>query len=192
MRQNKSMRFARYQLMLTAILLLVCVLLLVTATLARYRSDEVSYLGYAAKTPDSISVQADGGWLFYEDSGYLTFSVGNDTNGIDYASNDQQVSIRLLASLAIAEQEGECVRLSVTDESGTRTCTAVSVPITEGTSLYKTFGAGRVYIFEDDQGNELNWTLRGGTFSELLAQLEITGLSKPENPALLQLQVVGK
>lgn len=193
MHQNKSMRFARHQLILAAILILVCVLLLVTATWARYRDDEVNYLGYAAKSPDSISVWADGnsGWLFYDDSGYLSFHVSNDANGADYAADNQEVSIRLLASLSIAELEGESIELSVDDGTDVTTCTAVSIPITEGTELYKTFGAGRVYIFQDGEGKELSWTLEGGKLSTLSAQLEITGLSKPENAALLQLQVVG-
>ena len=193
MHQNKSMRFARRQLMLAAILILVCVLLLVTATWARYRTDEVSYLGYAAKTPDSISVWANGGgWSFNEDSGYLSFYIGSDGNGTDGQANTQQVSIRLLASLSIAQLEGEEVQLSVTVGTETTDCTAVSIPIREGTSLYKTFGAGRVYMFQDEQGKELSWTLDGEECSLLLGRLEITGLSKPENPALLQLQVVGK
>ena len=193
MHPNKSMRFARRKLMLAAILLLACVLLLVTATWARYRTDEVSYLDYAAKSPDAISVWAagSGGWSFSGGTGSLSFCVSSDTDGTDSAASTQQVSVRLLVSLSIAELEGENVRLSVKDGTDTTTCTAVAVPITEGTSLYKTFGAGRVYIFQDEDGKELSWTLAVGTDSVLSAQLEITGLNKPENPALLQLQVVG-
>lgn len=186
MHQTKSKRSARYRLMLAAILLLACAALTVTATWARYRADEFGYLEYAVKAPGSISLSPEtGGWVFYEDSAFLAFSVGSD------GADDRSVSIRLLASLSIAELDGEAVRLSVSDAAGTTTCTAVAVPIEEGTALYKTFGAGRVYIFRDPDGNELSWTLEGGTDSGLSAQLEITGLSKPDNPALLQLQVVG-
>ena len=194
MHQNKSNRFARYQLMLTAILLVACLSLLAAATWARYQTDEVSYLEFAAKTLDSISIQTDGnqGWVFSEGSGSFSFYINNSADGADYAAEDQPVSVRLLASLSLEEIEGEKVQLRVSDGVTTSVYTAVSRVIKEGTALYKTFGAGRVYIFQDENGNEMSCTLKGGTESVLSAQLIITGLNKPENPALLQLQVVGR
>lgn len=192
MHQTKTKCPARYRLMLALILLLACAALVVTATWARYRADEVYYLGYAAKSPNAISVgTGGGGWSFYDDSAFLSFYVSSDGSETSEEADTQPVSIRLLASLSIAELDGESVVLSVFDGIDTTTCTAVAVPIEEGTSLYKTFGAGRVYIFQDEDGKELSWTLAVGTDSVLSAQLEITGLNKPENPALLQLQVVG-
>lgn len=190
MHPDKSNRFARYGLMLAAILLLACVVLLVGATLARYQTERVDYLGYAPKGNDPIYLQTDGGWFFSGTSGVLSFSVSNSTDEGGYAAADQSVSVRLLASLALEELEGE-VQLHISDGANTSVYTAVSLSIEEGTALYKTFGAGRVYIFQDGNGNEMSYTLKGGTDSALSAQLIITGLNKPENPALLQLQVVG-
>lgn len=191
MHPTKSNRFVGYKLMLTAILLLVCVLLLVGATLARYQTNEFSYLGYAAQGKGSVSLQTNGGWSFTGESGTLSFSVSNSTDEGGYAPADQSVSVRLLASLSIAELGGETVQLVIADGTGISVYTATPAAIAEGTALYKTFGAGRVYLFRDADGKELSWTLAGGTPSVLSAELRITGLQKPENPALLQLQVVG-
>lgn len=185
MHPNQSKRFAGRQLMLAAILLLACVVLLVGTTLARYRTDEVGYLGYAVEETGTIFLQTDG-WVFSENSGSLSFTVSNSADGTDYPQAAQTVSVRLLASLSIAEIEGVSVQLNTPDG----TYTAIPVSIQEGTALYKTFGAGRVYRFYKDN-TELSWPLAGGTVSTLSGQLVIDGLSKPENPALLQLQAVG-
>lgn len=186
MHQHKSRSFARHQLMLAALLLLACFLLLAAATWARYRADEVSYLNYAVKMPESISLQTDSGWMFSEQSGVLAFTINNNGDGVGDAP---RVSVRLLASVSIAELAGETVQLSIFDGEGSTVYTAQPVSIREGTALYKTFGAGKVYLFRDGEGNEMSWEV--GLFG-LPAQLEIIGLEKPENPALLQLQVVGK
>lgn len=190
MRSEKPNRLVGYKLMLTAILLLVCVLLLVGAAWARYQANEVNYLGYAPKGSDSISLQANGGWLFSGEYGTLSFSVSNSEDGVEYPQGDQYVSVRLLASLSIAEIDGADVYLTVSDGEQRTVYAATPASIPEGSALHKTFGDGKAYMFYDGD-KELSWTLAGGTVSTFSAELEIIGLEQPQNPALLQLQVVG-
>ena len=42
---------------------------------------------------------------------------------------------------------------------------ATATPITEGTVIYHTYGAGWIYSFQDEEGEELFWELAGGELS---------------------------
>lgn len=199
MRQTKSNRITRHQLMLTAILLLACLSLLAAATWARYRTDEVWYLSYTTKPSDSVHLwssynedtgkysETQSSWVLSNGYGTLDFYVSNGTPEAP-TDEDQQVSIRLLASLAVLDYVDE-VSLYVTEGGTTKVWSAESLQIEKGTALYQTFGDGQIYIFRDETGAEQSWMLNGGTLSVLPAQIEIQGLDQSQDMALLQLQI---
>lgn len=200
MRREQSNRVTWYQLSLIALLLLACVVLLAGTALARYRTDEVSYLNYTAKTPDSVFLWSgyneqtrtlSAGQSSWTSSGTLDFYISNGTVDAP-AEETQRVSVRLLASLAALENADAMeVHLYVTQGETVTEYVAEAVPIAEGTALYRSFGAGQTYIFRDESGAEASWTLEGGVLSVLSAQIIINGLEQPDDAALLQLQVTG-
>jgi len=179
--------------MLTAVLLLVCMILLVGAAWARYRTEQFSYLNYGLREPDALSLwgyynpatgqlSGESSWEIADGAGTLDFYISNGTLS-DYAEKDKAVSIRLISSLTLQEIE---VWLTVGNEEWE----AEVLTIRQGTDIHEKFGEGQVYIFKDVTGKELNWTLDGGALSVLPAQFYVTGLEEQESSiTLLQVQV---
>ena len=199
MHQPKTNHTIRHRLILTAILLVACLSLLATATWARYQTSDFWYLNYAAKSSGSVQLwsyynentgtysNAQSSWDLSDDCGTLDFYVSNGTPSAP-AAEDQQVSIRLMASLAVSDYVDE-VSLYITLDGTTSIWTAEPMNIDKGTALYQSFGDGQVYIFRDESGMEQTWTLSGGALSILSAQIEVLGLNQSLDTTLLQLQV---
>ena len=193
MRETKEKKeTAKYQLMLTVLLLLVCVISVVGAAWARYRSESYSYLSYTLRKPDNISLWGgydsvtgefsdERKWQISGDEGTLDFYVSNGT-AESYAERDKKVSIRLFSSLNEHELQ---VWLTL---DGTE-WKAETQPIMPGTDLYKNFGPGEVHIFRDKTGAELNWELEGGDLSLLQGRFCVTGLPE-QNESTISFQVL--
>lgn len=186
-----------YQLTLTVLLLLACMILVVGAAWARYRTEEFSFLTYQAKQPDSVSIWSgydaqtgeltagESSWTIYNGEGSLQFFISNGTDS-DASDENQRVIIRLLSSPTAQELD---VRLTVDGEAWDSDATQIA----EGTALARSFGPGWMYVFRDDSGKELSWTLNGGEFSVLSARVDVTGLEQQESMTnLFQLQVIGE
>lgn len=183
---------------LAAVLLMGCVILLVGTTFARYQmSSDPEDLAYQAKKHATVYL-----WSNYFDDSQSTwevvnraagglsmeFYVSNGTDTDDYAETDQQVTVRLAATLGIQDEEGD-VEVALRTEEG-KTYLGTAQPILENTPLYASFGAGWLYTFLDEDGEELSWTLEGGTLSVLAMQMYVQGVTV-EDTSLLQLQVSG-
>ena len=202
MERRKSNTVFRYRLSLAAILFATCLLLLVGSTWARYKTDITQSAAYAVKDAATVqlwSVTASGSlstralsWTNTEDGGKsLVFGISNgDTDS--YASETQRVHVRLCASVGVGYSSDMVVELyaSEPDTGETVVYTATAKQIQENSPLYDTFGEGWVFDFQDEDGEEPNWTLKGGQFSAVIAEIVITGMEGGE-PALLQLQVEG-
>lgn len=201
MNQKKSKPIAVWRLMLAVTLLLLCAVVAVGVTWARYQEEENSYLKYNTREPGAILLWSDydpltgeltegnRAWRFSNGTGELDIYVSNGSSTIDYSEEDQSVSIRLIGTLGISDAQ---VSILVSENGIATRCTATPVPIQEGTPLYSTFGSGNTYIFRDEDGKELSWNLEGGTLSVLGVLINVQNLEKVEDAALLQLQVLGK
>lgn len=201
MNQKKSKPIAVRRLMLAVTLLLLCAVVTVGVTWARYQEEENSYLKYNTREPGMILLWSDydpltgeltegnRAWRFSNGTGELDIYVSNGTSTVEYSEEDQSVSIRLIGTLGISNAQ---VSILVSENGIATRCTATPVPIQEGTPLYSTFGSGNTYIFRDEDGKELSWNLEGGTLSVLGVLIDVQNLEKVEDAALLQLQVLGK
>lgn len=201
MHQKNNKPFALRRLMLAVILLLMCVVVMVGVTWARYQEENNSELKYNTREPAAISLWSDYDsltgeltagdrtWMFSEGTGKLSIYISNGSSRTDYSKEDQSVSIRLIGTLGIKNAQ---VSILVSDGSSATAWTATPVQIKEGTPLYSTFGGGNTYIFQDEDGEELSWNLEGGALSVLAVQIDVWNLENIEDAALLQLQVVGK
>lgn len=200
MYQKKNTQFAR-RLMLTVSLLLMCIILMVGVTWARYQAKKNSYLSYNTREPAAISLwsgydEATGTltegnvtWTLSNGVGTAHFYISNGTSTMEYSDEDVSATIRLLASQRATNAQ---VVMYVSDGSSTTTWPATPVQIKEGTPLYDTFGGGNAYVFLEEDGSELSWKLEGGTLSVLSVQIDVRNLEQIDDAALLQLQVVGK
>ena len=201
MNQKISKPIAVRRLMLAVTLLLLCAVVTVGVTWARYQEEENSYLEYNTREPGMILLWSDydpltgeltegnRAWRFSNGTGELDIYVSNGTSTVEYSEEDQSVSIRLIGTLGISNAQ---VSIFVSENGVATRCTATPVPIQEGTPLYSTFGSGNTYIFRDEDGKELSWNLEGGTLSVLGVLIDVQNLEKVEDAALLQLQVLGK
>lgn len=73
----------------------------------------------------------------------------------------------------------------------TVTVTAKAIHIREGSPLYDRFGAGWVFVFQDDRGQELTWTLEGGKQSYIEFTVCVAG-GQITSTALAQMQIIGE
>lgn len=202
MERRKSNTMTRYRLYLAAILFAACLLLLVGSTWARYRTDITQHAAYAVR--DAAAVQlwsvTDAGslstrplsWTNTDDGcKSLVFGISNG-DADSYASETQRVHVRLCASVGAMYNTDMTVELYASDpDTGeTRVYTADIRQIEEISPLYNTFGEGWVFDFRDENGDEPSWTLEGGQFSAVIAEIVIMDMDVSD-PALLQLQVEG-
>lgn len=186
-----------YLMALSAILLLGCAILLVGATFARYQTSSTSGLSYQAKEYASVYLWSDFGvsqqstWQAESgtDGGLsLEFCISNGTDSGDCAEDDQQVTVRLAATLGIRSEE-DTVEVALQTEDG-KTCLGTARQIMENTPLYASFGPGWLYTFQDEEGEELSWTLKGGALSIQSMKLSVQGVDVKDT-SMLQLQVSG-
>ena len=195
MNQRKPNRIVWYSL---ALVLLLCAAFLVTSTgtaFARYRTERSAKVTFEVREPEQIclgTLALDGtfrtsppAWTTGDDTPRLNLAVANGTSADDCSQRDQTVSLRLIGSLGI-----DTAPMYLTLPGEETQVTATITPITEGTALYHTHGAGWIYTFLDEEGEELTWTLPGGELSYV--SLTVTMDALPETLSLIQPMVTGK
>lgn len=194
-----------YALGLAALLLTGCLLASAGVAWARYRSEEEKpfyflvsepasiYLGKMVSTgeglPAAFDTTAEIGWETGDGQQMLNFAVSNGASASSFENRDQTFSIRLVSSLGVSDGgEAPTIKLSFTGEGGTAVeITATATRISAGTPLYTTFGDGWVYDFQEN-GQELSWTLKGGTLSCVDMTVAIASDSAIDT-SLVQLQI---
>ena len=75
--------------------------------------------------------------------------------------------------------------------AATVTIRAKAISIKEGSPLYNTLGEGWVFVFTDEQGEELVWTLEGGkqSFIPFTIQAAVMNIT---DTSIIQLQIIGE
>lgn len=212
MNQRKQNISSWYSLGIAALLVVFCLVVSTGTTQARYRT-EVSesirfevrkpvsvYLGtmeYPEDSSDGVFVQNNAGsWEENEDGLLqLDFAISNGTSKSKFEEENQQVYIRLVGSLGIQEEDTP-LSLTLTfpnaeNPEETEQVKATAARIVSGSALHTTFGEGWIFRFEDDDGRELFWDLKGGELSciEMALILEDGTLT---DASLLQLQIASR
>lgn len=198
--------------------------------LARYRAEITAPITFTARPASQIRLgrmetqlrgktvfvpDAQTGWKLEEEQYRLTFAVSNLIGEKKYASEDQQVYLRLLATpgiwdgtdtvkITLLMPAGDVPETESTQETEATESTevptepepryeetaATAVAIHPESPLYDTFGDGWVFSFLNEDGTERSWTLKGGELSALEMTLILEGPALTD-PSLLQLQITG-
>lgn len=192
-----------HRLGLVAILLTTCLFLAVGTAWARYQTNmDPESIHYVPKTSSSVyllkSITQDGSqtsfhtfentWVTSDGQSTLDFYISNSEDGT-VPGESQRVTIRLITSNGVKITANTALQLYLPTKNELWQGTAQ--PIAEETPLYMTFGPGWVFVFRDDDGKELNWTLEGGALSCFPAQLILQNAEIQET-SILQLQVSGE
>lgn len=187
----------RLQLFIALFLVIVCLVAAVGVSFARYRVEQMENLRFQTGTnamiflgcvEEDTFVHRQGSWENQEDQMQIQFAVSNGTSAQEFAQADQQVRLRVIASLgAWSEENTDCLYLTVNNT----TYTAAVERITEGSALHTQFGDGWVFRFLDAQGEELSWTLPGGDLRYIPMQLSFAADAITDT-SLLQLQAVAE
>lgn len=170
---------------MTALLLVGCLCLLISAAWARYRYKQMTDIAFAPKTASQVylfGAESKGSFTpLPEDltdtanGQSLQFLLSNGENKETFAGEDQYVFVRLYGSLSLGDGENLSATLTVDGKQ----YHAVARQLDAGSAICKTFGEGWVYCFVDQNGEELQWLLEGGTLSTIEMSLLVdaqTGL----------------
>ena len=159
---------------------------------------EQIYLGQMVKTAEDSDEEIfddtqEGVWQMVDGKIRLEFAIANGKyvyekntqTGSDIpvevaAQEDQKAVIRLMGDLSVWNGKEEftlqLIGPSRVKVGETAVYTAVPQRIEQDTPLYRTFGDGWVFTFQDESGQELIWLLEGGELSvmefELLMERE--------------------
>lgn len=210
MNQRKTNNTLWYSLGLA---MLLCAAFLVSATgttLARYRAERKATITFQVRPPAQTSLgvvrtlsdeeAAEAGvpvgteifdpsiqpqWETVDETLQLNLAVANGISAEDFSEKEQTVRLQMIATLGAAASD-VYLRLP----SGEPIKAAVSA-IEAGSTLYATHGAGWLYTFLDAEGNELTWTLPGGTFAYLKFTLTMKSAERSSD-SLLQPQVIAE
>ena len=199
MNQRKPNRIAWYSLVL---LLLLCTGILVMSTgtaYARYRSQRDADITFEVGVPEQICLGTPGKnntfspeepqWKTVEGITRMYLAVANGTSDTDFAAGNQRIYLRFLGSVGLWTGES-AAKISLLQPDGTL-IPAKAAPIAEGTALYHAYGAGWIYSFQDEEGEELFWELPGGelSFVSLTVTIEDEALT---TDSLLRTLVTGE
>ena len=193
----------KYMTFLAVLCMLVCLVLTVGITYARYQSEfsRRSYI-FTPAAPNEIRLYGGGisdawinggtlpslddTWEKTETGAKLDFSVTNGQIG-SFSQEDQTYVIRLAAGLSIQDPGNLTVTLHWTDaEDQSHSVTAVAEAIETGSLLYDTYGDGWVYRFYTGWSED-KFTLTGGSLQYCNYTVTVSGNVEP---TLLKLQVL--
>ena len=180
-----------------ALLVVGCLLMAVGVSYARYRNDLQGdiriqpdqpaqvYLGCVA---EGRFVAQQSSWTEVDGTLQLPFAISNGTAQDAYSQQNQQVRLRVIASLgAWSENETDKIHLTVDGQ----TYTAVAEPIMAGSVLHTQFGDGWILHFQDSEGNEPVWDLAGDQWNHIPMLMYFDAAAMPDT-SLLQLQIIAE
>lgn len=198
MKERHKLNKQRMYLLLSLFLCIGCLTAATGTAFARYQSEQEEKLLFEVRRPETIMLGTIQGnefiplnasqnleWVIDQETkiASLTFAVANGTDKENYSLKDQEVKLRMYGSLSLAE-EGMPPELSVTyidkklngDEEERVVQGEISY-LVEGTVLYHTYGPGFIYTFYENEENkeELSWTLSGGELSCINLKIQTTG-----------------
>lgn len=203
MNRRKSNISAWYLTGLTALLLAGCVMLSIPAAFARYREETTQDVALQVRNPARVYLWAGsdpaadyfpgtGSWYLRDGVPELSFMVTNTKDAQDIPKATQEYRVRLIASLGAWDGASEIkIRLTTLSEEHTDIYYAQAKPIRKDTPLYQQFGEGWYFTFLDEDGEEIRWTLEGGSRSTISMQLALE-VAQITDTSLMQLQVIGE
>ena len=189
-----------YSLVLIMVLCVGSLVMATGTTYARYRSELRRDVTFEVREPEqvclgtpdekgSFSVEAPQWKQQAEGVSRMDLALANGTSDTDFSRQDQWVYLRLVGSAGL--WTGQSVaKITLIQEDGTE-ITAKATPITEGTAMYHTYGAGWIFTFENEEGEELYWTLSGGELSFVSLAVTIDS-EELITDSLLRTLVIGK
>lgn len=196
-------------------LAVLCLMGAVGTSYARYRVDRNESVSFTPRQPEQIflgqmteleaggeaefDTQTPGTWTLVEGQYQLSFTVANGPTREEYAAQDQCFSLRVVGSLGIwdgkrtidvllrfpEDPEPEQTEPQFAQYYGRAT------RIHKESPLYRVFGEGWVFTFQNEDGEELTWPLEGDTFSSQDMTLILEGVELTD-PSLLQIQITGQ
>lgn len=213
MGQRQPNRGLRHMLRLTVLCLTACLVLACGVTFARYQTEfETKSYSFVADRgaifvyggalyPDSETgvtsfYTNQARWSVVNDSAQMNFFVTNGPAADQFSARDQKCSVQLITGIGVeqTDENGTAPRLSLIltyqNIAGEQVSVfAVPEPIAPGSYLYKSYGAGWLYRFRDESGNELLFDLKGGKFSFQNFTITASGTAEP---SLLELKISGE
>lgn len=127
-------------------------------------------------------------WITDINTASLDFSISNGRSTTDFTQRNQTAIVRLVTGLGVGEPENMAVKLTYYQDEQPVTFIGRAEKIHEGSLAYQHFGQGWVYRFYDAMGDEIVFTLTGGTLSYQNLTVTLTGET---DPVLCQLQIFG-
>ena len=126
-------------------------------------------------------------WEVSGNEARLTLTVANGTAGTKYFSENQKIRIELAAGPEFAEKE---VKLTFSENGVERTIPATAKDISEDSTFDKSYGAGFVFSFFENE-EEFSYVLKGGELSFLTFTItaDIEGL---DGISLLQPHIIAE
>lgn len=199
----------RYGLFPAILCLCFCVVLGVGISYARYQSDFLTTsFWFTSSITDAVRMHGEvtdedieqirsgiwpetpAAWSYSGSKAELRFSMSNGESAEQYATRNQCVSVELIASLSIEDPEKLAVTLTVTGMDGERVqYVGAAQQLTEGSRYYSTYGDGWVYLFYDEEGEEVTLLLEGGELRYTNCVLTVVGNT---GSSLLSLEMSGK
>jgi len=217
MNRSKTNNSIWYSVGLVVLLCVAFFAIATGTTLARYRAEEKVYLTFQVKplaqtflgTVTALSeeelaymieneipgerfeAEKKPEWTEHGETLSLDLAIANGSSSTEYSEKDQKVSLRLIGTLGLWSGEGVseiCLEIPSETEGEITEIVAVATPIEEGTVLHNTHGAGWIYTFVSEEGEELSWILPGGKLSYIKLRVTMNG-EQPSDISLLQPQI---
>lgn len=218
---NPKMNNTRWHVQGLVVLMCILLPVLATGTAeARYRAEKTAeiqfqiwepaqiYLGTlsgttetegegTAATPEELTFHPDGELTWTESLGTysMELAVANGSSETDFSEKDQQFRLQMIGSIGLGtETEFPLIELKVPSEENPETIETFqgkASKIEKGTLLYHSMGSGWIIRFQNAEGNEPLWTLKGGTLSYKGFTITVEN-AKRESDILLQPQVEAK
>ena len=108
-------------------------------------------------------------WITDQGISSLDLAVANGSSEQNYYGKNQKFQLQMIGSLGIGTQDSfpriELKAYSADDPENCETFQATAMLIEEGTSLYYSTGSGWIIQFQNDEGQEPFWFLKGGSLS---------------------------
>lgn len=171
------MKKSKKRQILSAILLCSMIFLAFETAYGRYEKRKTKDLSFEVREPATFQVMHGQGWTKQEDEERFSFSVSNMGH-----KEDTYFTVRLASTEGIRYDNAKILLVIEKENGAEKGYVGFPSELDVTSELYMEMGAGCVYYFYDEQGNELIWKLRGsasGTQSVQEFELMLEGAKEP-------------
>lgn len=198
------------------LVLLLCIALPVMSigtAFARYRTDEELFAFFRVEeeakveigtitvtAPETEGVEEEVSfskqntleWKSENGRNVLTFSVANGASETESRKQDQRFRLCIIGGASLGGESAPVISLIIPseDDSGSeKIIKAAAEPIGTNTLLYHQRGAGWIFTFFDENGEEIYWDLPGGRFSYVTITVS-AAVAEGWNAAQIDIQAI--